>query len=230
MNKKTKYFVETGQRFGRLIVIREFAIIDKRGYKERRVACLCECGNLMDCKINSLFKNTKSCGCLRRENSANLLRIHGKYYDPVFSVFKSMRARCYNKNKIDYNRYGGRGIRICGLWLNHPEAFVEWAYRNGYKNGLTIERINNNEGYSPSNCIFTGRVRQANNRRTNRIIDIGGEKMSMADFCRKHNINYEMFRQRINQAGKPPQEAMINCGQYKPMNKTERAESLYVKL
>jgi len=225
MNKGRKYFIEPGQRFGRLTVIDEFSIIDNRGQKERRVACLCDCGTIMNCKINSLFDNTKSCGCLRRENSANLLRIHGLYHDPAFAMFRRMKARCYYKGQPNYKQWGGRGILICDEWLNNPRLFCEWAYENGFDGKLTIERIDNNKGYSPDNCTFTNRLRQANNTRNNHIIEYCFEKMSMADFCRKHDLNYDRFQQRITHMKWPITKAMQNCGNYIPMNNTDKLKA-----
>lgn len=217
-----KYIVEKGQRFGMLTVIKEFYSKDYRGNNERRVACLCDCGNLMDTRISSLFKFTKSCGCYRRENSANMLRSHGLSKFPVYKLFMSIKKRCYNPACKSYPDYGGRGIIICSEWLINPESFCCWASSNGYKKGLTIERKDNNEGYSPDNCFFTDRIRQANNTRNNRIIEYDGEKMSMADFCRKWDLNYDMFRQRLDEAKKPVSIAMVNCGHYNQTNKTEK--------
>jgi hypothetical protein len=238
-NKGTKYFIKPGQRFGRLVVIREVSGFDYRGIKERRVLCFCDCGNYIETRVTSIFKATKSCGCFRKENSASLLRIHDLYRDPAFQVFKRIRQRCLYKKNHNYPNWGGRGITICDEWKNNPKLFVEWAYKNGYKKELTIERLDNNEGYSPENCVFADRVRQANNRRTNRIIEYNGESLSMADFCRKWNLCYSTFEQRIRLTKTSIEKAMINCGHYKPMNQTdklnyrlgaERAESLYVKL
>jgi len=224
--KGAKYFVKPGQRFGRLVVIKEFSII-KYGYPLRRVRCKCDCGNIIETNLSSIFKHTQSCGCFRRENSANMLRTHGLWYDPVYAIFVNMKSRCYNKKDKNYNRWGGRGIGICKEWLDNPKLFVDWAYSNGYKKGLTIERIDNNGDYSPDNCTFADRLRQANNTRNNRIIKYNGDELSMADFCRKYNLNYFRFGARTGRLNWSIEKSMINCGHYVPMNDTDKARSLY---
>jgi hypothetical protein len=225
--KGAKYFVEPGQKFGRLTVIQEITIRDNRGYKQRRVICKCDCGNEITTNLQSIFKHTSSCGCFRKENSANMLRTHGLENDPVYAIFKRMRARCcYVKNQ-DYPKWGGRGITICNEWFLNPKLFVDWANNHGYQKGLTIERIDNNKGYSPDNCIFTNRLRQANNTRNNHIIEYGGEKMSMADFCRTHNLNYARFYQRLK-AGLSIDKSMQNCGYYIPINETDKLTYKYI--
>jgi hypothetical protein len=226
--KSAKYFVEPGQRFGMLIIINEFTIFNKWGIKQRRVNCKCDCGNEITTNLQSVFNHTKSCGCYRREYWRKRLTTHGVEYDPVFSVFRSMRSRCYYKKQPNYPGWGGRGIRICDEWLQNPASFVKWAYENGYEKGLTIERKDNDKDYSPENCIFTDRLRQANNRRTNRMIDFNDETMSLADFCRKWDLDYYRLLQRLRK-DKPINIAILNCGHYKPMNKTDKAKSIYQK-
>ena len=126
-----------------------------------------------------------------------------------------MKTRCYSKSSIDYKNYGLRGITICGEWFNDRESFFKWAISNGYEKGLTIERINNNKGYSPNNCVFKNRVIQCNNKRNNHIIEYNGEKPTMIEFCRKHNLSYIIFQQRINVLNWTIDRSMINCGVYK---------------
>lgn len=93
------------------------------------------------------------------------MKIHGLSKHPLYSVWEYMKARCYNKNTIRYNNYGGRGIRICDEWRNIPKAFIEWGLSNGWQKGLQIDRIDNDGNYEPSNCRFvTNRKNNLNKR------------------------------------------------------------------
>jgi hypothetical protein len=176
--------------------------------------------------IRTLFTGaTQSCGCLQKEileeikikykykNKGRLT--HDMSNDPIYRVYVGMKTRCYDKNWKFYYRYGGRGIGICNEWLNDRLLFFSWAYENGYKKGLTIERINNNKGYSPGNCTFTTQERQANNTRRNHIIDFNNENLSLADFCRKYNFDYPKLQARITTLKWPLEKAILNCNGFK---------------
>lgn len=143
-----------GQRFGRLIVIK-MSHADKD--KFIRWECLCDCGNVYFGRSYELRNGiVKSCGCLERENINSIANrtIHGLSKLPIYKVWKSMKSRCYNKSDKRYSRYGGRGIDVCKEWINDPKLFVEWSLNNGYKAGLSIDRKDNDKGYSPDNCRF----------------------------------------------------------------------------
>lgn len=97
------------------------------------------------------------------------MKIHGLYYHPLYSVWRGMKTRCYNKNAKEYKNWGARGIIVCNEWLNNPKAFIEWAISNGYKKGLQIDRPNNNGNYNPSNCRFTTNAENCRNKRNNKL-------------------------------------------------------------
>lgn len=118
--------------------------------------------------------------------------------DKLDWIYYSMKARCYNSNSPEYKNYGGRGIIVCDEWKNNRKAFKEWALKNGYKNGLTIDRIDNNKEYSSENCRWTDRVTQANNTSTNLYITYNGKTQSMADWCRELNLSYSTVRYRMS--------------------------------
>ena len=204
-----KYSVLPGQRFGKLIAIKEIYVTDQKGRISRQVICLCDCGKTTIQRVVAIYTTVSSCGCNRGKNKGEWG--HGYSKTSIYKVFIRMKFRCYNKNNKDYPYYGGRGIGICQEWLDSPSSFCEWAYGNGYKKGLTIERIDNNKGYSPENCTLVTRLVQANNTRANKLIKYNNEELSTAAFCRKHKLKYRTFVSRINKLKWTPERAIKNC-------------------
>lgn len=156
----------TGKKFGRLKVI-EYYGSNKNG--RALWLCQCDCGNTKVIVGNSLInKVTTSCGCYNKEHSKNIHTKHSMSYSKLYKVWQGMKTRCYNPNFMYYKNYGGRNITICDNWLNDFSAFYEWAINNGYKEGLTIDRINNNGNYEPNNCRWVTRAEQNRNKRYNK--------------------------------------------------------------
>jgi hypothetical protein len=205
-----KYNVILGQKINSLTVLEELYLY-KNNRNERYVRCLCDCGKETILRIVSLLNNTKSCGCLRIAKLSEKITTHGCYESTIYNVWTGMKNRCYHKNSKYYKYYGGRGISIHQDWIDNPELFFKWALANGYKKGLTIERINNNSNYSPFNCKFISRLRQANNMRSNIIIDYNNTKLTMSDFCRKYNLRYQRFHDRIVRLNWAVEKAMVDC-------------------
>lgn len=111
--------------------------------------------------------------------------------------FQHMKGRCYNSNDISYPNYGGRGIGIQQSWLDDPEKFVEWSINNGYKKGLSIDRIDVNKDYSESNCHYTDVSVQANNKRNVKLIEYRGKKQSLKLWCKELGLDYGTIWARI---------------------------------
>lgn len=124
--------------------------------------------------------------------------IKGKtFYDkPWYSNYKCMMERCYRKKSCNYANYGGRGITVCDEWHN-IEAFEKWAIENGYKDGLTIDRIDVNGNYEPSNCRWATKKEQANNRKNTVIIEFRGESHTISEWAEMKGINRSTLNNRI---------------------------------
>lgn len=163
--------------------------------------CQCECGTKKQVRTSELKNgNSKSCGCLHKEVVAETgknSRIYKREYKRLRQIFNSMKLRCYNNKSNRYKIYRKRGISICDEWLKNPLKFCEWAIENGYNDKLTIDRINNNGNYEPSNCRWITYQEQANNKRNNHYIEYNGIKHSMAEWSRILNINYGTLKSRI---------------------------------
>ena len=109
-----------------------------------------------------------------------------------------MKARCYNSNQWNYQYYGGRGIKVCDEWKNNYNSFYNWALENGYQDNLSIDRIDTNGNYEPSNCRWVTDKEQKNNTRRNHYITYKGKTQSMSKWAEEINISYTTLRSRIN--------------------------------
>ena len=186
-----------GQTFGRLYVDSiAYEEYDKNGcFKQYRYVCKCSCGNTKIMPANSMKNGVQSCGCAISEATIKRNYKHGLSYSDIWIKYNQMKSRCYNPKEEHYYRYGGRGITVCNEWLgeNGFMNFVKWAKENGYKEGLSLDRIDNDGNYEPSNCRWIKFRYQCFNR--NNTIYVNGE--SVAQKAYENGINLKTVYRRI---------------------------------
>ena len=182
----------TGQRFFRLLV-KSYSHRNK--HNKTVWNCICDCGVKKQVAYNDLKTgDIKSCGCYQKER----LKTHGLTKTPLHKIHAGILTRCYNPNSKLHKNYGGRGITMCDEWLNNLKSFVDWAMANGYRKGLSIDRINNDNGYNPENCRWSTFIEQNNNRRSSHLFTLNGECKTITQWSRIYKINKDRIFSRIN--------------------------------
>ena len=179
---------ETGNKYGKLLVISEAS---RDNTNMIRWNCLCDCGNTTVTRGTSLRNgHTKSCGCIAGEK-------HGLTNHRLYSTYRGMISRCNNPKDRSYDNYGGRGIRVL---FSSLEDFIN-KMDTSYKEGLTLDRLDNDGHYEISNCRWATDIEQHNNRSDNTYATIKGEKVTLADAARLYNLNVESLRSRYRVCG-----------------------------
>ena len=153
--------------------------------KHPKSLCKCICGKEVLVQTYSIGK--ESFGC---QKCMSARKKHGKSNTPIYKRWNNMISRCYQPLNPQYGDYGGRGISVCDEWKNNFESYESWCLLNGYKKGLSVDRINNNDGYKPENCRMTTPIVQIMNRRTTIKINDNGKTIKFADWVRDNNFNY----------------------------------------
>lgn len=180
-----------GQKFGRWTVLERTDKNLKTGCT--MWLCRCECGTEKAVSELSLVNGkSKSCGCLHKDS----LTSHNMSYSRIYNVWGHIKSRCTNPKHHAWKDYGGRGIALFSEWQEF-ENFYNWAINNGYKNNLSIDRIDVNGNYEPNNCHWVTNKEQSRNRRNNKLITYNNETHCMAEWADILNIDYQKLKQKM---------------------------------
>lgn len=168
LNAKTPNLL--GRRFGRLLVLSFVGYLKSRA----QWVCVCDCGAQKALFAKYLINgDTISCGCRKMETELKW-KTHGLTHTRIYSIWRGMISRCTNPKASHYEDYGGRGIKVCDRWLESVEAFFEDT-KEGYADNLTLDRVDPNGNYEPSNFRWATKLEQQNNRRDNIILTINDQ-------------------------------------------------------
>lgn len=187
----------TGQRFGRWTVLR-YAGSHNGAFWE----CRCDCGKIKNVRSDRLRNGrSTSCGCFRAEVTAKAtgrITKHGKHNTRIYHIWQRMKQRCSSScPKHEIELYYGRGIRVCPEWENDFEAFYRWAMAHGYRDDLSIDRIDSNGNYCPDNCRWATAKEQVNNRRNTIFVEYEGQRMALSDVAIKTGLPYSTLKSRL---------------------------------
>lgn len=158
--------------------------------------CECQCGVVQSVYTNHLISGkSQSCGCDKAKGVSSSSYKHGSNPD-LYGVWCNMMQRCNNPNSTEYRNYGARGIKVCSAWSDFSQFEKDMGQRPSTHH--TIERRDNSRGYEPGNCVWATRQQQARNKRNNRLVDLDGRKVTLAEACEKTGINYGSAKWRLN--------------------------------
>ena len=180
----------TGKKFNKLTVLK--LDTDRSNTRVKYWICKCDCGNIKSIE-GSRLKNgtTKACGCL--QGGIPKYKIQNK---KLYKKWGHMKSRCYNQKDISYKNYGLRGIKVCTEWLNYNN-FAEWSLKNGFEEGLELDRIDTNDNYKPSNCRYISRLENSRNRRKSLRFNYKDKNLSLMEIAELENISYKTLWKRL---------------------------------
>ena len=200
-----RFPVKVGDVFGKWTVVKGPWVSEKDGH--RHVLVRCECGLERDLNVRYLASGeSRSCGhkgCAKTK--------HGLSRSGLYNCWWDIKRRCYDKRLWCYPLYGGEGKVMCDEWRGSFQAFADWALANGWKEGLTIERIDNTKGYSPDNCRWATRKEQGMNRRSNRMVEFEGRTQCLQAWIDELGLPGNTVRTRLRR-GWPIEEAFFGRG------------------
>ena len=190
----------SGKRFGKITVLGR---IKKENSKRTSFLCQCDCGIKKVSQSEDLRRGKiKSCGCWKAQHIkdvGHMNRKHGKTESRLYHIWRGSKERCQNKNSKDYKNYGGRGITICEEWIKDFQSFYEWAMSHGYRDDLTIDRIDVNGNYCPENCRWVD-IKTQNQNKTNTVnITIKGKTKCLSEWERILGICRHTIKKRYKE-------------------------------
>ena len=186
-----RHSIQNGRIFTRLTIVSEVETTYKRQFK-----CSCSCGKITVVALGDLISGkTKSCGCLTRSVVGERRATHRKSKTKLHMVWSSMKSRCLNTNNKSFRNYGGRGVTVCKRWIDSFENF-EKDMGQKPSPSHTLERIQNNKGYSPSNCKWATPKEQMNNIRKNVFLTMNGETLSAMEWSKRTGFSRDVIRRR----------------------------------
>lgn len=209
-----------GMRFGRLTVI---GVDESNTTKNTKYICQCDCGNLTSVsRCNLKSGHIISCGCYNREKN----RKHGMSHTRIFGIYKCMMHRCNSPKDHAYSEYGGRGIKVCKEWQDDFLNFYNWSMENGYSDDLSIDRIDNNGNYEPSNCRWATQIQQMNNTRYNNHVLYGGKRYTVSEFARMLGISVNTVYRYFDTERKIKEDKMFVNGSRKQYVSRKTAQDI----
>lgn len=191
----------TGQQLGRLTVVERLPRLQRTGGVRWRCRCVCG-GELITRSAALRSGKARSCGCQRTDSNTK----HGLSRTPEYFAWKNMHARCSDPEHRAFASYGGRGIRVCERWSSLRVFVSDMGPRPA---GHSLERIKNDEGYSPDNCRWAIPATQQRNKRNNRLVTIDGDMRTLTDWCAKNGVKPKTAWERIRRGWVPAEAVSI---------------------
>lgn len=185
-----------GVKYGRLIV-KSVRRQKQKSYTQTLAYCVCDCGNELEVLLGSLrLGRQKSCGCYLRDNPGQLS--HGLSKTRAYRIWRGMLTRCYNPNTDHFARYGGRGITVCDRWKNFENFFSDMGHP---PDNMTLDRVDNDLGYSKENCRWVDRRTQARNTSRNRLITHNKITKTLIEWCEDYGLKFHTVLKRLDRSG-----------------------------
>jgi hypothetical protein len=188
-------FTPVGFKSGRLTIIGALSKLSS-GKKRKYFECYCECGSICEVRSDGLYGHTNSCGCLQSETAfmQGKRRVrHGMKRSREYGIWNQMIQRCSNPNNQAFKDYGARGIAVCNRWRDFVNFFEDMG---DCPVGKSLDRIDTNGNYDPSNCRWANSFVQANNKRSNVFIECNGKRMSIAEWSRETGLSEGLISAR----------------------------------
>ena len=184
------------KKFGKWTVLSYIGAKKKNTYW----LCRCECGREREVCVAHLNSGMSlSCGCFT-----------GVSKHPAYGIWRGIKTRCYNKSSPNFRNYGAKGIKMCSEWRYNSKSFIDWADRNGYRKGLSIERISSTDNYNPENCKWIPRAEQQWNKRDTKYVSWEGSKVRLAALAVRYGFQYQTVIKRI-QSGWTLAESLLTA-------------------